>query len=165
MKIADTILPEVDIEFTNLRVAVSRAPEDQLDWRPHERSWTLRELLTHLVNLPNWGTMTLEQDHYDLDPSYREEPVASLEEALQRLDEGFGSMRTALAAASDDAMVAPWAFKKDGEVLFEMPRMAVLRSMILNHMVHHRGQLTVYLRQVGAKVPSIYGPSADEGQG
>jgi uncharacterized damage-inducible protein DinB len=167
MSIAQSLLPEFDQEMAGTRKTLERVPEDKFDWRPHEKSTTMSELATHIANMLNWATITLTQDSFDFQPEgsapYREEAVKSRAELLAKFDQGLTTARAALAAATDEAMMEKWSLLKGGNVIFTMPRIACLRGMILNHIIHHRAQLGVYLRMNDVPVPALYGPSADEG--
>jgi uncharacterized damage-inducible protein DinB len=167
MSIAQSLLPEFDQEMAGTRKTLERVPEDKLDWRPHERSMTMAGLATHIANMMGWATVTLAQDNFDIQPEgsapYHEEPAKSSAELLAKFDQGVASVRAALAATSDEAMMTNWSLLKGGAALFTMPRVAVLRGMIFNHIIHHRAQLCVYLRMNDVPVPALYGPSADEG--
>ena len=167
MRIADTILPEWDQEMASTRRVVERVPDEKLDWRPHPRSWTVRELATHLVMVPSWTAVTIGQDSIDLAaPGHAEtevKPAASRVELLERLDRFAAEGREAVADASDERLLAPWTLLKGGTPVLTMPRTAVLRGFVLSHSIHHRAQLGVYLRLLDVPVPAIYGPSADEG--
>lgn len=167
MSIAQTLLPEFEQEMAGTRKTLERVPEDKLDWRPHEKSMTMGGLATHIATMMNWATVTLTQDSFDFQPEgsepYREEPVNSRAELLEKFDQALASARTALAETGDEAMMKTWSLLGGGKVLFTMPRLACLRSMIFNHMIHHRAQLCVYLRMNDVPVPALYGPSADEG--
>ncbi len=167
MALSDMLLPELDQEMANTRKTLERIPDDKLDWTPHAKSMSFRGLATHLANMPRWATMTVTEDSFDMAPDdgsepVREEPVDSVEDALAKLDENTAAARAAIAGASDEALMQPWAFLKGGQEVFKMPRLAVLRSMVINHIIHHRGQLTVYLRLNDLPLPPLYGPSADE---
>ena len=164
MSISQALLPEFDHEMAGTRRTLERIPEDKLDWQPHEKSMSLRGLATHMANMPRWATLTMASESFDMDASdnVREEPVDDLAAGLAKFDENVAAAREAIAAADDAAMMQSWAFIKGGEEVFKMPRAAVLRSMIMNHMIHHRGQLTVYLRLNNKPLPALYGPSADE---
>ncbi|HER20220.1 MAG TPA: DUF664 domain-containing protein [Chromatiales bacterium] len=166
MSIAQSMLPEFDQEMASTRRTLERVPGERFDWRPHEKSYTLGELTTHLANLVTWGSMSIEQDSYDMTPKDGESPrtraVASVAEAVKKFDENVAATRAALAGASDETLMSPWSLVMNGEALFTMPRVAVMRSFVMNHMIHHRAQLCVYLRLNDVPVPSIYGPSADE---
>jgi uncharacterized damage-inducible protein DinB len=167
MSLAQSLLPEFDQEMAGTRTTLERVPEDKLDWRPHEKSMTMGGLATHIANMVNWATVTLTQDSFDFQPEgsepYREEPVKSRAELLAKFEQALASARTALAATSDETMMKNWSLLGGGKVMFTMPRIACLRGMILNHIIHHRAQLCVYLRMNDVPVPALYGPSADEG--
>jgi uncharacterized damage-inducible protein DinB len=155
--------PEFDQEMAQTRVALARIPADRFDFRPHEKSWTMGELATHIATVPLWLTMTLATDEFDLEaPVDQPPPPADPEALLDRFDQHLASARAALEAATPEALGKPWTLRSGNQVVFTLPRAAVIRGMILNHMIHHRGQLTVYLRLTGVPVPSLYGPSADE---
>ena len=166
MSIAQALLPEFDHEMANTRKCLSRIPDDNLDWKAHEKSWDLRSITTHLANMPKWTVMTMTDTSFDLEPAggeqVREEPIDSVEGALEMFDANVAAAREAIANASDEAMMTSWSLLKAGEEIISMPRIAVLRSFIMNHMIHHRGQVTVYLRLNDLPVPALYGPSADE---
>lgn len=169
MAISDLLVPEFDQEMMKTRKTLERLPEDKLDWKPHAKSFELGALATHLATIPSWGTMTLETSELDLAPvggKPMEQParVTSAAEALKRFDEFVVGARAALVGASDEDFQAEWALLMGGKVMFKMPRYMVIRSMILNHAVHHRAQLGVYYRLLDIPVPANYGPSADEQQ-
>jgi uncharacterized damage-inducible protein DinB len=167
MSISASLLPEFDQETAGTRQTLERFPDDKLDWRPHEKSMTMAGLATHIANMMNWGIITLTQDEFDVQPSgaepYREEPVQSRAELLEKFDTNAAAFRAALAAASDEALMTNWSLLSGGNVLFTMPRIACIRGMIMNHIIHHRAQLGVYYRMNDIPVPALYGPSADEG--
>ena len=156
-------LPEFDQEMAGARKVLERVDFMHRDFRPHERSWTLLELATHLANLPVWLPLTLATEELDLQtpipsPEIPEDPG----ELLARFDANVARARDALQSATEETLGAGWTLRRGETVLVTLPRVAVVRSMILNHMIHHRGQLTVYLRMTGAPVPGLYGRSADE---
>jgi uncharacterized damage-inducible protein DinB len=165
MPIAQVLLPEFDHEMKITRTVLERIPDAKASFRPHPRSWTLGELGAHLANLPVWGTMALTLGEFDTAPAGgppRKGPeFQSTAELLQRLDANVAAARSHLAAASDADLMAPWSLKRGGATVFTLPRAAVLRSMVLSHMIHHRGQLTVYLRMCDVPLPPVYGPTAD----
>ena len=163
MALVDTLLPEFDHEMATARTVLARVPEGRLDWKPHARSFSLGALATHVATLPTWATETLTRGEIDLDPN---QPVPSAlpsrTDLLAAFDKNVAGARAALTGKTDAELMAMWSLKRGGRTLFTMPKTAVLRSFVLNHLVHHRGQLTVYLRLLDVPVPSIYGPSADE---
>jgi uncharacterized damage-inducible protein DinB len=168
MTIAQALLPEFDHEMANTRKTLSRVTEDKLDWRPHEKSFDMRGMLTHMANMPKWSVMTINEDSFDMQPEggepIKEEPVKSVADALEMFDANVAAAREAIAKASDETLMKTWSLLKGGEEVVTLPRIAVLRSFIMNHMIHHRGQLTVYLRLNDLPLPALYGPSADESE-
>jgi uncharacterized damage-inducible protein DinB len=167
MRLSEAMLPEFDHEMANTRKTLERIPEDKLDWQPHEKSMTMRGLATHLSNLVSWGGHVIDKDSLDMSPvgasPLRAQPVNSVREALETFDKNLAAARTAISSASDEHLLKPWTLLASGKTIFTMPRVAVLRGMVMNHTIHHRAQLGVYLRLNNVAVPSIYGPSADEG--
>jgi uncharacterized damage-inducible protein DinB len=167
MPLRDALLPEFDHEMSGLRQLLERIPEDRFGWKPHAKSFDLVSLAAHLANMPLWLSMTLAHDRLDLAPGGRPMPQlpvpADRAELLARFDGHLAEARAALAAAEDGALTAPWSLLMDGRPLFTLPRMAVLRTHVLSHAIHHRGQLTVYLRLLDVPLPALYGPTADEG--
>lgn len=167
MSIAQSLLPEFDQEMAGTRKTLERLPEDKFEWRPHEKSFTMIGLATHIANMVGWGSTTIKEDSFDVAPPgaepYREEPAKSRAALLEKFDKGVAGFREALASASDEALMANWSLLQGGNTLFTMPRIACLRSFVFNHLIHHRAQLTIYLRLNNVPVPALYGPSADEG--
>ena len=164
MPLVDALLPEFDHEMTVTRKLLERVPDDVFDWKPHPKSMSLGALAQHLANIPMWGIMTLTRDELDLGgPQEGPPPPQTRTALLERFDAHVKDARTALVGTGDGEMMAPWALTRGGQTIFSMPRAAVWRSFVLSHLVHHRGQLSVYLRLRDVPVPSIYGPSADEG--
>lgn len=166
MALSDALLPEFDHEMANTRRTIERVPDEKLDWKPHEKSMSMIGLATHLSNLPSWAVLTVNADSFDMAPGgkqIRVPPAGSREEAVAMFDKNVGEARAAIAQSSDEHLREPWSLLMDGKTIFKLPRIAVLRSMVMNHMIHHRAQLGVYLRLNDIPVPSIYGPSADEG--
>jgi uncharacterized damage-inducible protein DinB len=164
--IKDALLPEYDHEMGVTRRLLERLPEQEFGWRPHEKSRSLGALATHLAHIPTWTQAITEHGQYEIGeaPSNVTPPVpATLKELLQRFDANVAEARRRLDALSDAELMALWTFKKGGHVVFSMPRIAALRSFLMNHSVHHRGQLSVYLRLRNVPLPAMYGPTADEG--
>ena len=161
--IVDTLLPEFDHEMSVTRKLLERVPDDRMDWKPHTRSMSLGQLAQHVATLPNWGSMTLSQSEFDLSSQPPADPIRRRADLLATFDRLVGETRTALTGKTDAELMGPWALKKDGHTIFSMPKTSVWRSFVISHLVHHRGQLSVYLRLNDVPVPSIYGPSADEG--
>jgi uncharacterized damage-inducible protein DinB len=162
MSLSAALLPEFDQEMGKTRTTLERAPRDRFGWKPHEKSFSFMELANHLARLPGWGTWTLSTESMDLDEFVPPPPADTPEGVLATFDRNVGEFRGALEGASDEDLLKPWTLLKGGQELLTMPRLAVLRGLILNHILHHRGQLTVYLRLNDLPVPALYGPSADE---
>lgn len=156
------MIPEFDHEFAETRRALERVPEDKFDWKPHEKSFSLHQLAGHVAEIPQWVPVTLQMDLFDLDEPYERVVPETKEEILAHFDQGVAAARALIESATGDQLMSTWSMKKGGEVTLSMPKAAVLRSFILNHNVHHRAQLGVYLRMLDVPVPSHYGPSADE---
>lgn len=160
------LLPEYDQEMANLRKTLERLPDDKLAWAPHPKSMTMGHLAKHVADLPKWAAMTFDRDALDLAPGGKEmerpAPPKSRAEVLEQFDKNVIEGRAAIANADDEKMLSNWSLQHNGQNLFTMPKITVLRTWVLNHMVHHRAQLGVYLRLNDVAVPSIYGPSADE---
>jgi uncharacterized damage-inducible protein DinB len=163
MALMDALLPEFDHEMTLTRKLLERVPEHQLDWKPHAKSMSLGHLATHLSFLPYWAEITIRQEEFDVAGTPPASPAASRAELLATFDRHVGAGRAALAGRTDAELMAPWTLKNGAHTVFTMPKAGVLRAFVLSHTVHHRGQLSVYLRLLDVPVPSIYGPSADEG--
>ena len=162
MAIAEFLLPEFDHEMAVTRKVLARVPDGKFDWAPHPRSMTFGRLATHVARLPGWVKDTLTRDGLDLGAEHRGEPLATRAAILETFDEMVAAARPLIASATDAQLAAPWTLTSGGQEVFTMPKLAVLRSFVFNHTVHHRAQLGVYLRLNDIPVPSMYGPSADE---
>ena len=161
--IKDGLLAEYDHEMGTTRKLLERVPEPKLAWKPHEKSMTLGGLATHLANIPHWAGTILNEAFFDLGSGPPNVDLqASRAGILAMFDASTGQARAAMDK-SDVEYMTRWALKRGGHEIFSMPRVAAFRSFVLNHMIHHRGQLSVYLRLNNVPVPAIYGPSADEG--
>ncbi len=166
MTYAATILPEFDQEIAQTRKVLERVPEDKLDWRAHPKSNTIGWNANHLAEIPGWVEMTLTRSSLDIAPPggqpYQSPRRTKRQEILDVFDKNVAAARQAIAAAKDETMAQPWSLLKAGQTLFTMPRAAVIRSFVLNHLIHHRAILCVYLRLNDIPVPGMYGPSGDE---
>ncbi len=166
MPVKDTLLPEFDMEMDSTRRTLERVPDDKFSWKPDEKSGTLGWMATHIATLPHWAKITMEQESLDLSPAgggaYVPPEPANRKELLEVFDKNRAEARAALAAADDAAYAKPWALLMGEQELFREPRANVLRRMVFNHLIHHRGQLTMYFRLLKVPVPALYGPSADE---
>ena len=166
MGLSEALLPEFDQEMASTRKTLERIPEDKLGWKPHEKSMTLGRLAGHLAELPGWGGVTMQQDSFDVAPpgGRQMQPLVatSRQQVLDAFDKGIAATRAVIAEASDAELMKPWSLLSGGKTVFTLPKIAVFRSFVMNHGIHHRAQLGVYLRLNDIAVPSIYGPSADE---
>lgn len=164
MPIAESLLPEFDRETGITRRLLERVPDGQFAWKPHEKSMTLGRLAEHLAELPGWAKISIVESGIDMatprPPDYV--PPATRAAVLAIFDRNVGEARAALNGRSDAELMAPWTLKNQGKEVFTMPKAVVLRGFVMNHLIHHRGQLSVYLRMKDVPLPSIYGPTADE---
>jgi uncharacterized damage-inducible protein DinB len=165
MALVDALLPEFDAEIASTRRLLERLPDDRLDWKPHAKSMSLAALTEHLGQLGVWAQLTLTAPGVDLEqmarpPGYQ--PLASRAAILAHFDREMAAARAALVGRSDAELAAPWTLRRGQQPFFTMPKASVWRTFVMNHVIHHRGQLTVYLRELDVPLPSIYGPSADE---
>jgi uncharacterized damage-inducible protein DinB len=162
MSISQALLPEFDQEMAGTRKTLERVPEGKADWKPHAKSMTLGRLAGHLAELPAWVVETMLRDELEIGGDFKPFISSSPAELLAMFDAKAAEARAAIASASDADLMKPWTLKVRGQTAFTLPKIAVLRTMVMNHIIHHRGQLTVYLRLNDVPVPALYGPSADE---
>jgi len=162
MSIAQSLLKELDAEAQATRRVLERVPDAHLGWRPHPKSRTLGELAMHIARVPGAVARLVASPSPAQVPSFGDTRPTSAAELLPALEDSLAQARQAVGGLDDAAMLAPWQMARGERVLLEQPRVAMLRSVMLNHWYHHRGQLTVYLRELDVPVPSVYGPSADE---
>jgi len=162
MNLTDLFLGELEREAAATRRTLERVPEGRYDWKPHEKSMTLGRLAELVARLPSWPVFMIKQDELEL-TTQQSQPLRTSRELVQALDEGVAEAREALANTTDEHLMKPWRLLFAGKVVSEEPRHLMLRGGVFNHLAHHRGQLTVYLRLNDAPVPAIYGPSADDG--
>jgi uncharacterized damage-inducible protein DinB len=166
MKISETLLPEFDQEMANTRKVLERVPNDKLTWKPHPKSFTFIALATHIAMMAEWTKITMQQDAFDYappdGPAFVSPSFGSSQELVQAFDKGVAEARAAIAAADDSKFLAPWTLMEGGKAMFTMPRVGVIRSFVMNHIIHHRAQLGMYLRLNDIPVPGMYGPTADE---
>lgn len=165
MSIVQTLLPEFDHEMANTRRLLEVVPGAEAAWRPHPKSYSLGDLAAHIATLPLWCSHVLQQPELDLglpaNASIARVTFTTVRALLDQFDSNVREARAALASMSDGAMGENWALKNRGTVVFSVPRAGALRGFVLNHMIHHRGQLSVYLRLREVPLPSLYGPTAD----
>ncbi len=168
MKIGERMLPEFDHEMANTRKTLERVPDEKFGWKPHAKSMTMGQLASHIADIPGWVSLTLESDSLDVNPpdGQGHKPLAAKtrQELLEAFDHNVATARAALEAVEDEKMMQTWSLLRSGTPIFSLPKAAVQRSFVMNHLIHHRAQLGVYLRLNDLPVPSTYGPSADEQQ-
>ena len=165
MPFIDVLLPEYDREAGSTRRLLERIPDDTFGWKPHARSTPMGELAAHVADLPRWISVVMTCQSFDLstrddDPRPRPTSTAQL---VGQFDDNVTDARARLVGAVDGMLCEPWTLRRGKHDLFTMPRIVMMRHLVLNHLVHHRGQLTVYLRMHDVPIPALYGPSADEG--
>lgn len=163
MGIIDGYLPEFDREMGSTRRLLERVPFDDPQWTPHAKSMSLLKLATHITEIPNFGLRAMTAKEFDVAaPREPKPPVTSAAELVARFDANVAAAREQLVGKTDPELMVPWKLVNGGKEVFTLPRIGVLRTLLLNHIIHHRGQLSVYLRLRDIPLPSIYGPSADE---
>jgi uncharacterized damage-inducible protein DinB len=165
MPISALLLPEFDAEIATTRRVLERVPDDRIEWKPHEKAFPMGHLAQLVAMIPGWTTFVVTRSEFDIAPKegptavYQFQPVSAL---LALFDKSVADARPLLAGVTDEALQEPWTLKAAGQVVNTMSRYMVLRTLMLNHLVHHRAQLGVYLRLTEQKVPQMYGPTADE---
>jgi uncharacterized damage-inducible protein DinB len=163
MAINQALIGELEHEAATSRKILERIPESAWGWKPHDKSMDMKQLATHVTEM--WGWTKAAIDHPELDfaaTPYEQYDAKSTQDLLDFHDKTVAEAKEALGRATDDVMMQPWSLRKGEDIYFTMPKVQVLRAMVFNHIIHHRGQLSVYLRENDIPVPSIYGPSADE---
>jgi uncharacterized damage-inducible protein DinB len=164
MAIKDALLPEFDHEMGTTRRLLERTPAAEFAWKPHDKSFSLVQLASHVSNIPHWCDLILKTTVFDVlsADDIRPKPPETVNDLLTHFEQTVTAARAGLVATGDAEMLTPWTFKRGEHVVFTMPRVAAIRSFVMNHLIHHRGQLSVYLRLKNVPLPSIYGPTADE---
>ncbi len=166
MTYAESLLPEFDQEMANTRKVLEHLPDDKLEWQAHPKSHTIGWNANHIADMPNWLVAVLTTPHLDIAPvggePYASPQLTSREEILGLFDKNVAAAREALTGAKDEEVGQPWTLLQGGNPIFTMPRSSMIRSYILNHIIHHRAHLCVYLRLNDIPVPGMYGPSGDE---
>jgi len=170
MKVTELLLAELDREAVGIRKTLERVPEGKNDWKPHEKSMPLGALATLVANIPAWLDMVISMDELDINPvggpKFRPPDWKTRKDLIQQFEASLKKGREVLQKTTDDHLFnTKWKLLSGGKVMSDQQRYVAVRDGVLNHMAHHRGQLTVYLRLNNEKVPAIYGPSADEGKG
>ena len=166
MTIAEGFLIEFDEEMKMTRRMLERVPDAVLDYKPHPKSMSMRELASHIADMPGWGAVTVESEELDLQPPQGPAFEVYLGESSEGIvgffDGNVVKAKKAFSGVRDEEMLADWTLLMNAKPIFTMPRIAVLKSMTLNHIIHHRAQLGVYLRMNNVPIPGMYGPSADD---
>ena len=163
LSLAQAMMAEYEHESHASRAMLERVPEESFDWQPHEKSMTLGRLAAHVAESAGWAEQILAADEFDFEASQYQSPVAtSRSDVLQIFEGASRAFRNALDGVSDERMLEKWVMRAGERVITESPRVAVLRGLVMSHLVHHRGQLSVYLRLLDVPVPPVYGPTADE---
>lgn len=165
MSLSAMILPEWDTEMATSRKLLALIPDGRFDYKPHEKSMTMGQLANHLADMAGWAKETMTLERLELDAGFRPEVAATNAALMEKFDRCAAAGRAAIAAAADDAYAVRWTMVYAGREVMSNPRGVVLRGMIINHHIHHRGQLAVYLRLLNIPLPGIYGPSADTPSG
>ncbi len=163
MPMVDALLPELDHEMSVTRKMLARVPLTNGDWKPHEKSRTMRQLASHIANIPRLATNVLTASSLDIGVGYaRKGDCQTTEELVARFDEHVADVRKELVGKTDAELLTTWKLEREGKEMFSMPKASAIRNFFFGHLIHHRGQLSVYLRLNNIPVPSCYGPSADE---
>jgi uncharacterized damage-inducible protein DinB len=163
--IATAFIAEMEQEAISTRKCLERIPEEKFGWKPHEKSMEMGKLASHIAEMFSWTNSTMSSDELDFATmDYKPYEPASTADLLAFFDKNFNGAIETLKSCSDEDFMKPWSLKNGETTYFTMPKVAVIRGFVLSHVIHHRGQLSVYLRLNDIPVPSIYGPSADEGQ-
>ena len=161
--LSQSIIPELKQEGAQTKKILEKVPFDQWQWKPHQKSMALGRLASHVAELPKWITMCINTDELDFSKrGYKANVFESREQLLQHLDQNVQEALATLEKATDAQLLENWTLRNGEHVIFTMPKIAVIRSMSMNHMIHHRGQLSVFLRLLDIPIPGMYGPSADE---
>ena len=164
-RLSQAFLAELENEAKVTRECLARVTADKFDYKPHEKSMSFGQLASHIAEMWGWTESSLKSDALDFATmDYKPYEPKSTEELLAFFDQQIARARTVLAETSDETFMTNWTLRNGDQVYFTMPKVAVMRTFVLNHIIHHRGQLSVYLRLNEIPVPSIYGPSADEGK-
>ena len=165
MKLTDVLLADLDREAARSKRALEQVPEGKYDWKPHEKSMIFGYLAALVATMPSWVTMAITQDSLDLNPpggsNYKMPELRTSAELVAGHDKVVAEAKAALSKTTDEALMEPWRLLVAGNVVMETPRHVMIRDT-LAHLSHHRGQMTVYLRLLGATVPALFGPSADD---
>jgi len=165
MPLAELLLPEFDTEIATTRTVLERVPDDRIEWRPHEKSFPMGHLAQLVAMIPGWTMFVLTKTEFDIAP--REGPSAvyrflPVDQLLKMFDQNAAEARPLIESVTDAALQEPWTLKAAGKTVNKASRYMIYRTLMLNHLVHHRAQLGIYLRLTQQKVPQMYGPTADD---
>lgn len=164
MSIHEGILKEIELETKKTSAILAGFTDEDLDWKPHSKSMSVKELTSHVVELHNWVGLALTKDRFDFHKDYAKPTAVTIADIIAVLDACYQQNRAAIEAWSEEELMQSWTLAAGDHIIATMPRLAAYRYMIQNHLIHHRGQLSLYLRLLDRPVPGIYGPSADEKQ-
>lgn len=162
MSVSQILLSDFEAEVANTRKILAVVPDGRFDYQPHEKSMALGRLASHVAEMPLWMSFTIDRDLLELDNSFKPTICGTNQELLDVFDANVAKARVLIGGVTDEAMDATWSMKWNGQTVMSLKRSACLRGMCMNHMIHHRAQLSVYLRLLDVAVPGMYGPSADE---
>lgn len=166
MSYFESNLPDFDQEMASTRKVLEVVPEDKLDWQPHPKSHTIGWNANHLADIPSWAVVTIKAPSFDINPPggppHETPKLTKRRELLDVFDKNVAEARAALATVKDDEMAKPWSLLSAGEPIFTLPRATMIRSYVVNHIIHHRAMLCAYYRLNDIPVPGMYGPSGDE---
>ena len=162
MNLAQNFLQELTHEAAVSRKLLERSPTEKFGWKPHEKSMSFGRLASHLAEIPGWTIMVIDKDLFEITGDMKPFEAKSTDEVVRLFDDQLAQAKNLLGKTNDTHLAKQWKMTANGNTMVDMPRAAVIRSWVLNHMIHHRGQLSVYLRENNIPVPAIYGPSADE---
>lgn len=162
MSLTQALIAEIKNESASTQKLLERIPADQLTWKPHEKSMDMKKLATHIAVLAGWPGVIAQTNELDLASAPQPGAVNSAEDLVKILDEGVQKSIEALENIQDEDLNQAWSLKHGDHVIFNMPKAATIRSFALNHLIHHRAQLGVYLRMLNVPIPGMYGPSADD---
>lgn len=164
MAIRDALIPEYEMELKNTRKMLERVPLENAEWKPHGKSMSLGRLAVHVAEIPNWMTVTLTTDELDFAKGYTINKADTNEELLKLFDDYSAQAMEILKNVTDETMLSNWTMRNGDHIYFTLPKVVVARNFAMNHLYHHRAQLSVYLRLLDVPIPGMYGPSADEGR-
>ena len=162
MAIKQSLLIELEKESKNTARILERLTDEHLDWRPHAKSMTVKQLANHIVDLHQWAKHVLAKPTFDLHVDYRPEAATNVAELSAKLEKGYEACKALIEASAEEDWMENWTMKAGDHEIASLPKVAAMRYIVNNHLVHHRGQLTVYMRMLDIPVPGLYGPSADD---